>query len=117
MMITWREREHEEKNMIALNDPGTVRALRDYGLLKYFCFSRLRKKIYLLEFLVRAWDTTIKAFHIREKVVPITVDVVYFYYRLVEERISYFPLKVYSQRRDCERLFFAILLSRARANK
>ena len=36
MTITWREREHEEQDMIALNDPGTVRALRDCGLLKYF---------------------------------------------------------------------------------
>ena len=34
MMITWREREHEEQDMIALNDPGTVRALRYCGLLK-----------------------------------------------------------------------------------
>ena len=29
MTITWREREHEEQDMIALNDLGTVRALRD----------------------------------------------------------------------------------------
>ena len=38
MNITWREREHEERDMIALNDPGTVRALRDCGLLKYSNF-------------------------------------------------------------------------------
>ena len=36
MMITWREREHEEHNMISLNDPGTKRDLKDRGLLKYF---------------------------------------------------------------------------------
>ena len=36
MTFTWRERENEEQNMISLNDPGTVRALRDCGLLKYF---------------------------------------------------------------------------------
>ena len=34
MTITWREREHEEKDMISMNDPGTVRALRDFGILK-----------------------------------------------------------------------------------
>ena len=50
--ITWREREHEEQDMIALNDPGTVRALRDCGLLKYFKLSGIRKQIELLEFLV-----------------------------------------------------------------
>ena len=42
MTITWREREHEEHDMIALNDPGTVRALRDCGLLKYFKLSAMR---------------------------------------------------------------------------
>ena len=52
MTITWREREHEEQAMIALNDPGTVRALRYCGLLKYFKFLRMRQQIELLEFLV-----------------------------------------------------------------
>ena len=52
MMITWREREHEEKDMIALNDPSTVRALRDCGLLKYFKQLGMTQQIELLEFLV-----------------------------------------------------------------
>ena len=52
MTITWREREYEEEDMIALNDPGTVRALRDCGLLKYFKLSRMGQQIELLEFLV-----------------------------------------------------------------
>ena len=52
MTITWREREHEEQDMISLNDSGTVRALRDYGLLKYLKFLRMRKKLEILEFLV-----------------------------------------------------------------
>ena len=78
MMITWREREHEEQDMIALNDLGTVRALRDCGLLKYFKLSGIRQQIELLEFLVRAWDPAIEAFHIKNQVVPITVEDVYF---------------------------------------
>ena len=78
MAITWRERENEEQNMISLNDLGTVRALRDCGLLKYFRLSSMRKQIELLEFLVRAWDPTIEAFHIRNKVVPIKVEDIYF---------------------------------------
>ena len=78
MTITWREREHEEKYMIALNYPGTVRALRDCGLLKYFKLLGMRQQIELVEFLVRAWDPTIKAFHINNQVVPIRVEDVYF---------------------------------------
>ena len=70
MTITWREREHEEKYMIALNDPGTVRDLRDCRLLKYFKLSGMRQQIELMEFLVRAWDPVIEAFHIKNKVFP-----------------------------------------------
>ena len=64
--------------MISLNDVGTIRALRDYGLQKYFRLSGMRQQIELLEFLVRAWDPAIEAFHIKEKLVPITVEDVYF---------------------------------------
>jgi len=65
--------------MIALNDgPGTIRALRDCGLLKYFKLLGMRQKIELLEFLVWAWDLTIEAFHIKNQVVPITIEDVYF---------------------------------------
>lgn len=78
MMITWREREHGEKNMISQNDPGIVRALRDCGLLKYLHLSGMRQQIELLEFLVLAWDLTIEAFEIRNKVAPIMVEDVYF---------------------------------------
>ena len=73
MTITWREREREEKYMISLNDLGIVRALRDCGLLKYFKLSGMRQKIELLDFLVRAWDLAIEAFHIKNQVVPIIV--------------------------------------------
>lgn len=64
--------------MISLNDPDTIRALRDCGVLKYFRLSGMRHQIELLEILVRAWDSTIDAFHIRNKVVPIIVEEIYF---------------------------------------
>ena len=78
MMITWREREHEEQDMIPLNDSSTVRALRDCELLKYFKLSGMRQQVELLEFLVRAWDPAIEAFHIKNQVLTITVEDVYF---------------------------------------
>ena len=36
MVVTWREHEHEEEDMVALHDPGMVTALRNCGLLKFF---------------------------------------------------------------------------------
>ena len=64
--------------MTSLNDPGTVIALRDCGLLKYFKLSGMRQQIELLEFLVRVLDPVIEAFHIKNQVVPIIVEDVYF---------------------------------------
>ena len=64
--------------MIALNNMGMVRALRDYELLKYFRLLGMRQKRELLEFLVRSWDLAIEAFHIGEKLVPILVEDIYF---------------------------------------
>ena len=64
--------------IIFLNDMGTIRALRDCGLLKYFHLSGMRQHMELFEFLVRAWDPEIEGFHIRKKVVPILVEDIYF---------------------------------------
>ncbi len=64
--------------MVSLNDPGTIEALRNCGLLKYFRLSRMRQQFELLKFLVHAWDPVDQDFHIGDKVVPILIDYVYF---------------------------------------
>ena len=48
MSITWREIEHEEQDMVSLNDPGTVKALKDCVFLKYFRLSGMRQHMELL---------------------------------------------------------------------
>ena len=78
MVIIWREREHEEQDMISLNNQGTVEALRNCGLLKYFRLCSMWQQIELLQFLVCSWDPTDHAFHIRDKVIPFTIDDIYF---------------------------------------
>ena len=55
-VITWREHEHEEEDAIALHDLGTVAALRNCGLLKFFRISSMRQKISLLQNFLNAWD-------------------------------------------------------------
>lgn len=42
MVNIWREREHEEHDIIALNKYGIVKALKNCGLLKYFQLSNMR---------------------------------------------------------------------------
>jgi len=78
MVITWREREHEEEDLIALHDPVTVNALRNCGLLKFFRISSMRQQINLLQYWLDAWDPTSQVFHIRGKSIPLTVEDIYF---------------------------------------
>lgn len=42
--------------MVALNNLGTVEALKNCGLLKYFKLYEMRQQIELLQLLVHAWD-------------------------------------------------------------
>lgn len=49
LLITWRL-PHPLKNQ------GTVNALKNCGLLKFFCLSNMRQQMELLQSLVHAWD-------------------------------------------------------------
>jgi hypothetical protein len=64
MVLEWHEREHEEDNSIARNHLPTIAALRNYGLLKYFCIPGMRAQIKLLEYLVHMWDLDQQVFHV-----------------------------------------------------
>ena len=75
-------KQHEEQDMVALNNMGIVEALRNCGLLIYFKLSRMRKQIELLQFLVAAWDLTDQTFNIRDKMVHITIKGIYFLTKL-----------------------------------
>ena len=69
--------------MVALNDPGTVEALKKCEILKYFKLLGMRQQIELLQFLVHAWNLTNQTFHIRDIMVPIIIDDIYFLTRLL----------------------------------
>ena len=55
-MLEWREREHEEEDAIVENDSGTVTALQDCGLLKFFKILGMRAQLRLLEYSIHMWD-------------------------------------------------------------
>lgn len=78
MSLTWREREHEEEDMIALHDPVMVNALRNCGLLKFFRISSMRAQITLLQYMLDAWDPINQVFQIRGKSIPLTIEDFYF---------------------------------------
>ena len=64
--------------MVTLNDPGTVTALRDCGLLKYFGLSGMRQHMELLQLLICSLDLALHAFHIGDKFLPILDNGIYF---------------------------------------
>ena len=74
MVITWCECEHEEKDMVSLHDPSMVTVLQNFGLLKFFHISSMRKQINLLQYFLDAWDPTNQVFQIRGKSIPLTVE-------------------------------------------
>ena len=62
MVIAWHECEHEEEDMILLDDPGMVTTLRNCGLLKFFHISSMRQQINLLQYFLDALDHTNQVF-------------------------------------------------------
>jgi hypothetical protein len=78
LMFEWREREHKEEYYFTGNDPGTVMALRDYGLLKFFKVQCMRAQLRLLEYLVRMWDINEQAFHVGVHTLTLDIDEIYF---------------------------------------
>jgi hypothetical protein len=74
MVLEWHEREHEEDNVNVDNNPPTIAALRDCGLLKYFCIPGMRAQVILLEFLVRMWDSDQQVFNVGAHTLSIDIE-------------------------------------------
>jgi hypothetical protein len=77
-MLEWREREHEDDDFIVGNDPGTVNALRQCGLLKFFKIQGMRAQLRLLEYLVHMWDVDQQVFHVGVHMLSLDIEDIYF---------------------------------------
>jgi hypothetical protein len=78
MVLEWREREHEDENNSTENNPATIAALRNCGLLKYFRIPGMRAQVRLLEHLVQMWDPYQQAFHMGMHTLTIDIEDIYF---------------------------------------
>ena len=78
MVLDWREREHEDMDQDALQSSLTVHALRQSGLLKFFCTSPMRSNVHLLEFLINYWDHELGAFDLQGEILEITLEYISF---------------------------------------
>jgi hypothetical protein len=77
-MLEWGEREHEEDDAIVGNDLGTVAALWDCGLLKFFRIPGMRAQLRLLEYLVHMWDVDQQLFHVGVHTLTLDIEDIYF---------------------------------------
>jgi hypothetical protein len=81
-MLEWREREHKEDDILALNDLRTVNSLQQCGLLKFFKVQGMRAQRRLLEYLVHMWDSKQQVFHVGVHVLSLDIEDIYFLTRL-----------------------------------
>ena len=77
-MVIWKEREHELPDNRAANDPATVKALRNCGLLKYFWIPRMKAHVWLLEYIIDMWDPNQEHFLVGVHILPIEIEDIYF---------------------------------------
>ena len=73
-MVIWKEREHETSDVQATNDPPTIEALRNCGLLKYFRVPGMKAHIWLLEYIISMWDPNQEHFVVGVHIFPIKIE-------------------------------------------
>ena len=78
MVIEWKEREHGEKDKMAMQNEACMNALRDCGINKIFFTPHLRPQPELLQYLISIWDENEEVFKHRDQVLALEVSDVYF---------------------------------------
>jgi hypothetical protein len=78
MVLEWRERDHEEVDVVVERDVGAQQDLNIFGLYKFLALKGMRSQVRLLQILVNVWDPEIEAFNVDGKPLRIEVDDIYF---------------------------------------
>ena len=74
IMVIWKEREHEILDTQAVNDPATIEALQNCGLLKYLWIPGMKEHVRLLEYIIDMWDLDQENFVVGVHILPIEVE-------------------------------------------
>jgi hypothetical protein len=78
MVLEWREREHEEVDVVVERDLVAQETLKRSGLYKFWALRGLRAQVRLLEMLVGYWDLDSERFILDGKPLRIEVEDIYF---------------------------------------
>ena len=76
-MVIQKEFEHEMDDSKETNDPMTIRALRECGILKYFRVSGMRPHVCLMDHLIRMWNPNQQHFQVGTHILTIDVKDIY----------------------------------------
>jgi hypothetical protein len=78
MYVHWREREHEDIDILVEEDPVVVAALKQCGLWKFFRCPLMRAQPRLLNALVDYWHPDAEAFMLEGQSLTPTTEDIYF---------------------------------------
>jgi hypothetical protein len=77
-MLEWRERKHELNENPTMDDPLTLDALRNYGLLKFFLRKNMWAQPTMLQNLVNMCDAKRQHFIVRDQILTLEMEYMYF---------------------------------------
>jgi hypothetical protein len=77
MVLEWREREHEEVDVVVERDMGAQMALKRCGFYKFWALKGMRAHVTLLQFLMDYWDPDSERFILDGKPLRIEVKDIY----------------------------------------
>jgi hypothetical protein len=78
MVLEWREREHEEVDVVVERDPRAQMTLKRCGLYNFWDLKWMRAQVRLLQLLVDYWDPDSESFNLDGKPLRIEVKDIYF---------------------------------------
>jgi hypothetical protein len=77
-MLEWKEREHENDDMVALHDPQARASAPKLWFVEIFKIQNMRKEVLLLEHLIGLWDADEQVFRVGSHSLEIDIEDVYF---------------------------------------
>ena len=77
-MLEWKEHEHEENDLMAVGNLDTMEALNNCWLLKFFLCPNMRAQSLLLAQLVNMWDPNSQHFVVRDEILMVEIEDIYF---------------------------------------
>jgi hypothetical protein len=78
MVLEWREREHEEVDVVVERDLEAQIALKICGLYNFWALKGMMAQVRFLQFLVDYWDRDSERFNLYGKLLRIEFEDIYF---------------------------------------